>query len=309
MNVNTGNTNKLEVKSEKLEELNNNTQNNTENNSKKNLLERIKSIKTSKLRRFVLLAVILAFFFQFLKVKVLVGGLIGSVAFFFVKLIDIFAYAESLIASQAFTSSALIAVLPILGVYLVFGRAFCGWICPMDFLFELVDRLKKWKKSKLNIPPAVGYVIAAGFLIASFMTGIPIFSNYFSHLTNFFRAATGAVFLTLDLPVEPNVILFSATVIFILLSLEFISPRLWCKVLCPVGKTYGLLNKVSLLKLTFTDGECGECSLCENKCYMDVKLARHIDKPSLRDINCIYCGRCVEGCNAKGKLIKMKLWR
>ena len=40
---------------------------------------------------------------------------------------------------------------------------------------------------------------------------------------------------------------------------------------------------------------------------MGVKIARHIDGPGLRDTNCIYCGRCVEGCGTKGKLIKMKI--
>lgn len=264
-------------------------------------------LKLSTLRRFVLLGIIVLFLLQFLRVKVLVGGLSGSLAVWFVKLIDVFAYLESLIASKDFTTIALLSVLPIVAIYLIFGRAFCGWVCPMDFLFELVDRAKKWKKANIKMSPKIGYVIAALFLVSSFIVEIPIFSNYFSHLTNFFRALTGGVFLALDLPVEPVVLVYSVSVILILLGLEYAFPRLWCRVLCPVGKTYGLFNKMSLLKLKFGEGECGECNLCEQVCYMNVKIARHIDQPSLRDINCIYCGRCAEGCETKGKLVKLSL--
>jgi len=247
------------------------------------------------------------FLLQFLRIKVLVGGLSGSLAIWFVKLIDVFAYLESLVASGNFTTTALIAVVPIIGIYLIFGRAFCGWVCPMDFLFEVVDRAKKWKKANIKMSPKIGYVIAALFLVSSFIVGIPIFSNYLSHLTNFFRLITGGVFLALDLPFESSVLVFSAGIIVFLLIFEYMFPRTWCRVLCPVGKTYGLFNKISLLKLKFTEGQCGECNLCDRVCYMDVKIARHIDQPSLRDTNCIYCGRCAEGCETKGKLVKLSL--
>ncbi len=274
-------------------------------------------IKLSRIRRLVLLAIVILFSLQFLRIKVLAGGLTGSVAVLFVRLMDVFAYFESLIASGDFTINALIAVLPIIGIYLIFGRAFCGWVCPMDFLYELVDKIKvrsqksevrsQEQRTRSNVSPKIGYVIAGILLVTSGLLNVPFFTNYFSHLTNFFRLITSGVYLALDLPVEPTVMLFSGTVIFSLLLLEYFFPRLWCRALCPVGKTYSLFNKISLLKLKFMEGECSECNLCEQVCYMDVKITPHLNQPGLRDINCIYCGRCVEGCETKGKIIKMKL--
>lgn len=264
-------------------------------------------LKLSTLRRFVMFSVLILFLLQFFRVRALVGGLTGSLAVWFVKLIDVFAYFESLIASKDFTSGALIAVLPIIGIYLIFGRAFCGWVCPMDFLFEMVDSFRDWSKIKVKVSPKIGYVIAGGLLVISGAIGIPFFTNYISHLTNFFRFITGGVFLALDLPFEPSVLAYSGGVIVFLLAFEYIFPRTWCRVLCPVGKTYGLFNKVSLLRLKFQEGACGECNLCDRLCYMNVKIARHIDRPGLRDINCIYCGRCTEGCETKGKLVKLSL--
>jgi ferredoxin-type protein NapH len=284
--------------------------------------EKKRKIPLSKIRRFVLLGIMVLFLLQFAGIKALVGGLSGAVAVWFVKLIDVFAYFESLIASKDFTMTAFWAVLPAIALYLIFGRAFCGWVCPMDFLYEMVDKVRvrrqktevrsqnseaRSQKKILNISPKIGYVIIGVLLGVSALISIPFFTNYISHLTNFFRALTGSVFMALNLPVEPVVVAYSLSVIAVLLVLEYIYPRLWCRVLCPVGKTYGLFNKVSLLKLKFVEGECGECGLCDQMCYMNVKIAKNIDRQGLRDTNCIYCGRCVEGCETKGKLIKMKI--
>ncbi len=269
---------------------------------------RSRKLKLSVLRRGVLFIVIALFLLQFFRLKVLIGGLTGSLAVWFVKLIDVFAYLESLVASKDFTMKAFLAVIPVIGIYIVFGRAFCGWVCPMDFLFEIVNRMKHWAKMKAKISPKVGYLIAGGFLATSFIFSVPFFTNYLSHLTNFFRAITSGVFLALDLPVEATVLYFSLSVLILLLILEYLFPRLWCRVLCPVGKIYGLFNKISLLKLKFKKGECGECNLCEHVCYMDVQITRYLDQGSLRDTNCIYCGRCTEGCDVKGKLIKMSMY-
>lgn len=261
-------------------------------------------MKIAVLRRYVLLAVMLLFFLQFFKGKALVGGLSGSLAVWSITFLDIFAYFEILIASQEFTQQALFSVIPLMGIYLIFGRVFCGWVCPMDFLFEIVNRAKKWRKMKINIPPYIGYVLAFLFLAGSFFAEMPIFSNYLSHLTNFFRMLTGGVFLSLDLPADKTVFYFSGGAIFFLLGLEYFFPRLWCKILCPLGKTYGLFNKVSLLKLKIEEGRCVHCNVCEQLCYMDVRISS-ANKSVLRDTNCIYCGRCIEGCGEK--IIKMKL--
>ena len=279
-----------------------------ESSSLKKLVTRHSLLKLSRLRRFVLLGIIILFLLQFFRMKVLVGGLTGSLAVWFVKLIDVFAYFESLAASKSPTLQALTAVLPIIGIYLIFGRAFCGWVCPMDFLYEIIEKIRgKWQGIKGNVSLKIGYGIAGGFLLGSLFIDVPLFTNYLSHLTNFFRFINSGVYLTLNLPVDSTVLLFSGAVIFSLLLLEYIFPRLWCRVLCPVGKTYGLFNKISLIKLRFVEGDCGECNLCEQVCYMNVKIPRYLDQQKLRDTNCIYCGKCIEGCETKGKLIRIKL--
>jgi len=265
----------------------------------------------------VLLGIIILFLLQFFRMKVLVGGLTGSLAIWSLNLMDVFAYLETLAASKTFTFQALLAVLPVIGIYLIFGRAFCGWVCPMDFLFGLVSKIESRQlpagaihESPLqNISHNIGYGAAAALLVISGLLGVPSFTRYLSHLTNFFTLINSSVYFALDLPADSSVLLFSGFVIFSLLFLEYFFPRLWCKVLCPLGKTYGLFNKISLIKLKFSEGDCGECNLCEQVCYMDVKMTHYLDQPGLRDTNCIYCGRCIEACGTKGKLVRIGFGR
>ncbi|MBN2655117.1 MAG: 4Fe-4S binding protein [Nitrospirae bacterium] len=283
---------------------------NLSKNNKKGLLNWLKGHKLSTLRRFVLIAVVVFFLLQFLRVKIAVGSLTGSLAIWFVNLLDVFAYLESIFASKDFGLIALLSALPILVVYLIFGRSFCGWVCPMDYIFHVADRIRKCKIFDFKISPNYGYIIPLVFLAVSFAVGIPVFTNYFSHLTNFFRSLTGAYFFFMDLPVAVDVIIFSFAVIGFLIILELIFPRMWCRLICPVGRVYGLFNKVSRLKLMITDNDlCKGCKACDRACYMGVKVSDYVKNGDkiIRDSNCIFCGRCIEACNTKSKIIKMNL--
>lgn len=263
----------------------------------------------SLLRRWILLLVILVFLLQFLRIKLMVGGLSGSLLLSWVKILDPFAFLESFVASKTFTVDALWATVPVILVYLIFGRAFCGWVCPMDLFFSWINRLKRPFVVKFveKIPSKIGILIAVAFLFLSFITGIPFFSNYLSHLTNFFRSLTAMIFFVSDLPVDLSLFAYSIISLVFLLILEFFFPRLWCRVLCPVGKIYGLFNKVSLLHLRYKDGECLQCASCDRVCYMKVKISQNIERRKLRSQDCIFCGNCVEACEGKANLIKFKL--
>lgn len=250
-----------------------------------------------------MLVVVALFLLQYAGIDLVVGSLSGSVVLGAVQLLDVFAFLESQFAAGEVAPTAVLAVLPVVGLYLVFGRAFCGWVCPMDFLFSAVARCRR-KARQSRVSPRLGYAVAAAFLLGALVTSTPIFTNYFSHLTNLFRMLSAA-FAPAALRAGLSVLLYSGSVIALLLLLELIYPRLWCRVLCPVGKTYGLFNRVSLLRLRFAGTGCSGCQVCEEVCYMGVKIARHTAGRRLRDANCIYCGRCTEVCRVRDDVVRM----
>lgn len=256
-------------------------------------------------RRLVLAAILLLILLQFARVGLLAGGLTGSLAAGVVRLLDVFAFLESLAAARGVAAVAVTAVLPVAALYLVFGRAFCGWACPMDYLFELVARARQGRGRAVRLSAWTGYGVAAALLAASALVGIPLFSNYLSHLTNFFRALTAGHAMLAGLGATLTLLGWSAGVIVLLLALEAFFPRLWCRALCPVGRTYGLFNRASLLRLRFSGGACTACHRCDQACYMGVEIERRTDRAGLRDANCIYCGRCVEACRGQGGPVGM----
>lgn len=68
-----------------------------------------------------------------------------------VVLMDPYAFLETVAASKDFAIGWLIAALPVLLFYgVVRGRAFCGWVCPVNLLLEIVD----WLRRKLGLKVA-----------------------------------------------------------------------------------------------------------------------------------------------------------
>ena len=57
------------------------------------------------------------------------------------------------------------------------------------------------------------------------------------------------------------------------------------------GAIYGLLNKVSIVRLRVDHGKCIHCRACERTCKMDVYPVMHPDSAE-----CIRCGECAQIC-------------
>lgn len=260
-------------------------------------------------RRLFLFIVILIIFLQFFRLKILVGSFTGSVFLFWINLLDPYAFLEIHFASKEINTKAIVAVIPIVVLYIIFGRAFCGWICPMDYLFQLINKIKFPLRSHIayKISPKYGYFLFISFLILSFFLGVPLFTNYFSHLTNFFRTITGIYFLILNMPVDLSLVIYSFFFIFVLLLFELFLPHFWCRLLCPVGKIYGLMNKISLLHLAFDRSKCLNCKVCNKSCYMGIELTKIMNKDKMRNTDCIFCGKCIDSCKEKGNVIKFKI--
>ena len=77
--------------------------------------------------------------------------------------------------------------------------------------------------------------------------------------------------------------------------------RFFCKVMCPLGAIYGLLNKVSLFHMDVNMGKCIHCGKCTHVCPMDVDPVKTPDSAE-----CIRCGKCVSACPKKALKLGMR---
>ncbi len=179
--------------------------------------------------------------------------------------------------------SLLIRISIFLGLTLVFGRIFCGYVCPLGAMQEMASMIrfkpkfdydrKFWKKKNYL---RWGFFIF--YAIASMIWGL--------EATLFMNPING--FLIYWTPL--NVVIFIAFIIFLLTMLiSIFIYRPYCRFSCPFGALAFLFGKVSPLKIRRTPN-CIECGICEKIC------------PTLEgfDISekgeCYYCYRCIDFC-------------
>ncbi|WP_457613987.1 4Fe-4S binding protein [Methanocaldococcus sp.] len=167
---------------------------------------------------------------------------------------------------------------------LLFGRVFCGWMCPLGFLFELSYklRLKISKKRKL---PAINekihkkllyfkYVVLVLSLILTYYLSIYAFCQIcpIGFLTNLY----GTV--------------ISLIILMTFLIISFFVPMAFCRYFCPLGAFLSIFSIKPLFQLK-TNEKCVKCRLCEFKCPMQIKITEKIDQKE-----CIRCFECKSSC-------------
>ncbi len=145
---------------------------------------------------------------------------------------------------------AVIFALPLLFA-LLFGRVFCGGVCPLGAVQDLVllrpVRLPRWLEGALGVLPyvylglAVMYALnGAGFVICAY-----------DPFVSFFRLSGPWPMLALGGA-------FVATSVFV--------GRPYCRFLCPYGVLLRLCSRWAWRKVSITPDECVVCSLCEDAC-------------------------------------------
>jgi len=180
----------------------------------------------------------------------------------------------------------------ILGLTILAGRFFCGWICPFGFFLDLVDKITPKKigwpsflKSRVAkygiLAGAVGGSCAFGF--QAFCPVCPIGSICRSY------GATG----TLN---GANLGIVAA-----LAGLEVTERRVWCRYFCPVGALLALLAKVGFIKIVIGANQCKKfsCIQCAEVCPMgiiDADKLREGLSPDIPMTECITCMRCIDRC-------------
>jgi polyferredoxin len=195
-------------------------------------------------------------------------------------------------------------LLGVLGVALVAGRAFCGWLCPLgalqDFITRGVGKFSgemhhiRGKKSKARLPlrlPAfidhwlryAKFLVLAMVLIASLYAVFPPLREFCPMRAVFSLKMTALLWLSL--------------VVF--LAGSILVERFWCKYFCPLGATLAIFNKISPLRLTVDRAHCNDCGRCDIECSMSIEdVPRNLDHPE-----CVRCMECLETCARDGSLI------
>ena len=194
----------------------------------------------------------------------------------------------------------------VLALGVLFGRAICGFICPFGLIQELLYKIPFPKKRLWKGFTYVKYVILLVFVfllpVVSVNTvgmGAPAFCEYICPA----GTLEGGIPLLATHPELRQIVgaLFSFKACILLLTLIgcLMICRFFCKVMCPLGAIYGILNKISLYHMEINTENCVSCGKCHAVCPMDVNPAENPDSAE-----CIRCGKCVASCPKESLALK-----
>ncbi len=178
----------------------------------------------------------------------------------------------------------LTALLPIL-LTAVFGRFFCGWICPATLLYELNTNLAALlRRAGLHIgnkryDRRLKYLVLALGIVLAAASGSVLFSAIYPPVLIgreiYYAIALGG---------------FGSGAVFFLITLLFdllVARRGFCRYLCPGGALYSLIGRYRLVRIKRIVESCNDCAKCTAICEFGLDPLR--DNFGQECNNCCAC--------------------
>lgn len=229
---------------------------------------------------------------------------------------------ETMIASGTISTSVIVGLLIFVLLILVFGRFFCGWICPVSLLkllsgnnhnpeniqgprscasclgtvsqkkaAEDSDNNSKAKKVAENMP----YIVLGGTLLSTAIFSIPVFC-LICPVGLFFATVVGLWQLFTFNDLSWSLPIFAGILIF-----EVYFCRRWCHKFCPLGAVFSLVARFSpFWRPTVKKESCLQlahgmnCNKCRKACPENINLQGTLSAGILS--RCLKCHQCADVC-------------
>ena len=183
------------------------------------------------------------------------------------------------VGPSAITSDLPLLIMTIFTVVtvLLWGRVFCGYLCPFGALQDFIERLVP-ARFKRELPKGVHrnalkakYVILAVILL-------PAIAGSHASLYQYFEPFATVFFLS------QNVLLWA--IAGSILVAAAVVPRFYCRYACPLGASLAIGSMLTLRRIPRVE-QCDYCKVCEQKCPTGA-----IDGPTIDFKECVRCNDC-----------------
>ncbi|NWF76617.1 MAG: 4Fe-4S binding protein [Nitrospirae bacterium] len=209
------------------------------------------------------------------------------------------------------------------------GRVFCGWVCPLGTLNNIVSSLRKkypmkirknWHRVKYYILIIIifssiftlqiaGILDPISLLIRSLSISIYPLIDY--GIRGFFDAIyntniSGIVSISESIYdfLKQKILsfhqpfyfqgIFIGLIFFTILMMNLFERRFWCKYICPLGALLGVFSRNAILKREVSEG-CNSCNLCSTACQGG---ALKKESKEWSKTECLACFNCDDICPA-----------
>ncbi len=200
---------------------------------------------------------------------------------------------------------------------LLFGRAYCSFLCPLGILQDIMARLRakrpryKYLKPRNIVRYAILTIVVvltiAGslfmlYLLDPYSIAGRIFSDFvrpaYYGVNNFFVMILGFfnsyAFHHVDFkPIPWQGMAITGAVVAVIGFMAWKWGRLYCNSICPVGAFLSLISRYSLFRLKIDEKSCIAC----NRCVRDCKAGCISLKDKSIDFSrCVACYNCMDSC-------------
>ncbi len=170
----------------------------------------------------------------------------------------------------------------------IFGRAFCSWICPGRWIFNRgpAADAKPWKYRVWAQRAIVGGVVGASFACKSAVFCIICPAGV---------ACRGAIAAGTGGSILPTIGWFGT-----MLGIEWSTGRSWCRDLCPLGAAFSRISRFNpFFKPESDPAKCIPCQACSKACPEGLNLSTDQDFST-----CTKCLACETACPRNAVSIK-----
>ncbi len=180
---------------------------------------------------------------------------------------------------------------------LFLGRLFCGWLCPMGGLGDILINVNG-KRVTSKVIKGTKFVITTIWvvtIISGFVTAGGLLTVNMLHLTD------GGI--SVNEPIR-YIMYYGVILIFFLISV-IAGRRASCHMICwmapimIVSKTISRFIRLPRLRVKAEKGNCIKCNKCTVACPMSIDVMNETDQIFKKNNNCILCGACVDTCPKK----------
>ena len=190
----------------------------------------------------------------------------------------------------------------ILFLTLIGPKLFCGWICPIGALQELIalwsDKLKiKRKEFSFSLAYKTRALIFILFIFLSatavihvVVKGQVIPSSLYDYINPFHGFEFGIKKTLLD-----NLIHYVPFLLTIVLAFKYYRP--FCHFVCPIGMITHIMEPVGLFRIGLNRKSCTDCQICVK--VSPCKAVDDILKESQLRPDCYACNICIDSCPEK----------